>query len=215
MKSILLLKPLPLNEPPTQASSPELEDASDSAKAKSVMSHLERNIDGITVSVGSERGRHQLAVRGSIDANVDLIFQENTADIGRAHVDPAFRGQGRCRCFTQQLHHAVRKIGFEKMTLKAVSEGRVAWATLGFRPTPFAWHLRKARFDEGFSEFRNRYSTDTAELIDGMISENDVNVFPVLANVNRNRESSLQYKEISATILCSLQDWGNYPPPNS
>ncbi|MFK3776917.1 hypothetical protein [Agrobacterium sp. NPDC089420] len=189
----------------------ELEKPSSKAallsKAESVRHHLVENFEGITVNIGGERGRHQLAVRGLVNANIDLIFQIKTADIGHVDVELAMREQGCCRRFTQNLHNAIQAIGFEKMSLKAVREGRVAWAALGFRPTPTAWKLRKSSFANGFRSVRDRYPADIADLIDRMILENDFDAFPVLANVNYSGNNRNEYRMMSASVMSNLTDW--------
>ena len=200
-----------VKEPDAQVLSGEIEKSVSKADmlsmAHSVRQHLLENCEGITVSISDETGRHQLTVHGSINAKIDLIFKIKTVDIRHVDVELAMREQGHCRRFIQHLHNAVREIGFQKMSLKAVRDGRVAWAALGFRPTIAAWKLRKASFANAYYRVRHLYSEDVTRLLERLISENDRDSFPVLANVKYTEQDRDKYKEISKGVMDDIKDW--------
>ncbi|QDG93253.1 hypothetical protein NIBR502774_12495 [Rhizobium sp. NIBRBAC000502774] len=192
--------------PPSSAARPH-QTPTILVRTEAIVAHLLNTIEDITVQIDDRPGGHKLRVHGSIEAKIDLIFQIQTADITHTEVALAFRGQGRCRRFLQQLHQALADVGFERMTLNAVRDGRVAWAALGFRPTHPAWRAHRHQLVSKFEALRLQYPLAIAETIEGLIEADNLAVFPMIANLRYDERPGLQPRELSAIILSALENW--------
>ncbi|WP_112437306.1 hypothetical protein [Rhizobium sp.] len=175
-------------------------------QAQTVVHHLTAAIQDVEVMVTQDRPFvFTVRTTGAIRSKIQLLFADLTADIDDMEVAEGRRRQGRCRQFTQELCLALRNIGFDKMTLYAVNDGLVTWAALGFRPTRGAWRIHRGSVESSFRAHRSEFPPAVAQDISDLILANQVNVFPIIANVRL--DGQLHGGELAKRILGILKGW--------
>lgn len=173
-----------------------------------VVNRILADLDGANVDFAQDRDkRFILRVGGVLSAKVFLNFSSRSAEISGVFIEGAFRGQGRCRAFTRALYTALNEIHFLKIELRAVEEGRVVWAALGFHPTHSSWKQHKSTIARAINAVRGETGGDLVDLAHEALDVNGPVAFPVIANLRNPGEGHLSPASFPVVILTSIPDW--------
>lgn len=94
------------------------------------------------------------------------------------------------------------------MTLYATLDGSLAWAALGFRPTVDAWVRRRAVFIRAYQDLQVTFSSVQQDTLHQLISADDVDIFPVIANLKTEFRDGLQPADsVAKMIFDKVNGW--------